>query len=86
MRNRARPPLARAIRTLTEAGILVSVSVAPIIPLITEPDTERILEAANAAGVVGAHFTVLRIPRESVEQDRDPIQAGHVACVDTPEV
>jgi DNA repair photolyase len=54
----------RAIRTLTEAGIPVSVSVAPIIPFITDPEIERILEAATDAGAVGAHYTVLRLPWE----------------------
>jgi DNA repair photolyase len=54
----------RAIRTLTEAGIPVSVSVAPIIPFITEPEIERILEAARDAGAVGAHYAVLRMPWE----------------------
>jgi DNA repair photolyase len=55
----------RTIRTLTEAGIPVSVSVAPIIPFVTEPEIERILEAARDAGAVGAHYTVLRLtPRE----------------------
>jgi len=54
----------RAIRTLTEAGIPVSVSVAPIIPFVTEPEIERILEAAKDAGAVSAHYTVLRLPHE----------------------
>lgn len=54
----------RTIRTLTEAGIPVSVSVAPIIPFVTEPEIERILEAARDAGAVGAHYTVLRLPNE----------------------
>lgn len=54
----------RAIRTLTEAGIPVSVSVAPIIPFVTEPEIERILEAAKDAGAVSAHYTVLRMPWE----------------------
>jgi len=54
----------RTIRTLTDAGIPVSVSVAPIIPFVTEPEIERILEAARDAGAVGAHYTVLRLPHE----------------------
>jgi DNA repair photolyase len=54
----------RTIRTLTEAGIPVSVSVAPIIPFVTEPEIERILEAARDAGAVGAHYVVLRLPFE----------------------
>ncbi|QOY96728.1 PA0069 family radical SAM protein [Massilia sp. UMI-21] len=54
----------RTIRTLTDAGIPVSVSVAPIIPFVTEPEIERILEAAHDAGAIGAHYTVLRLPWE----------------------
>jgi len=54
----------RTIRTLTQAGIPVSVSVAPIIPFVTEPEIERILEAARDAGAVSAHYTVLRLPFE----------------------
>jgi DNA repair photolyase len=54
----------RTIRTLTDAGIPVSVSVAPIIPFVTEPEIERILEAARDAGAVGAHYVVLRLPSE----------------------
>ncbi|MGH8853684.1 MAG: PA0069 family radical SAM protein [Telluria sp.] len=54
----------RTIRTLTEAGIPVSVSVAPIIPFVTEPDIEKILEAARDAGAIGAHYVVLRLPWE----------------------
>jgi DNA repair photolyase len=54
----------RTIRTLTDAGIPVSVSVAPIIPFVTEPEIEKILEAAREAGAVGAHYVVLRLPWE----------------------
>lgn len=54
----------RAIRTLSEAGIPVSVSVAPIIPFVTEPEIEKILEAAHDAGAVSAHYVVLRLPWE----------------------
>lgn len=54
----------RAIKTLSEAGIPVSVSVAPIIPFVTEPEIEKILEAAHDAGAVSAHYVVLRLPWE----------------------
>ncbi|TWG79310.1 DNA repair photolyase [Cupriavidus gilardii J11] len=54
----------RTIRTLTEAGIPVGVSVAPVIPFITEPDLERVLEAAREAGAVYANYIVLRLPWE----------------------
>ncbi len=54
----------RTIRTLSEAGIPVAVSVAPVIPFITEPDLERVLEAAREAGAVYANYIVLRLPWE----------------------
>jgi DNA repair photolyase len=54
----------RTIRRLTDAGIPVSVSVAPIIPFVTEPELEKVLEAAYDAGAVGAHYVVLRLPWE----------------------
>ncbi|MFP5391626.1 MAG: PA0069 family radical SAM protein [Gammaproteobacteria bacterium] len=54
----------RTIRTLADAGIPVRVSVAPVIPFITEPELERVLEAARDAGAVSAHYVVLRLPWE----------------------
>jgi DNA repair photolyase len=54
----------RTIRRLTDAGIPVRVSVAPVIPFVTEPELERVLEAARAAGAVSAHYVVLRLPWE----------------------
>ena len=55
----------RTICTLTDAGIPVSVSVAPIILFVTEPEIEHILEAAPDASAVGARYTVLRLPYEA---------------------
>jgi DNA repair photolyase len=54
----------RTIRTLVDAGIPVGVSVAPLIPFITEPDLERVLEACAAAGATSASYIVLRLPWE----------------------
>jgi len=54
----------RTIRTLTEAGIPTGVSIAPVIPFVTEPDLERVLEAAAEAGAVDASYIVLRLPWE----------------------
>ncbi|HJV84111.1 MAG TPA: PA0069 family radical SAM protein [Noviherbaspirillum sp.] len=54
----------RTIRTLADAGIPVAVSIAPVIPFVTEPDLERVLEAAAEAGVIGASYIVLRLPWE----------------------
>src|SRR6185312_8457874 len=63
---RATAPARRlqTIRTLTDAGIPVGVSVAPVIPFVTEPDLERILTAAAEAGAVNAGYVMLRLPRE----------------------
>ncbi len=54
----------RTIERLTQAGIPVGVSVAPVIPFITEPELERVLAAAREAGAVSAHYVVLRLPWE----------------------
>ncbi len=54
----------RTIRTLSDAGIPVGVSVSPIIPFINEPELERILEAAAEAGASSAFCVVLRLPWE----------------------
>lgn len=54
----------RTIRALTEAGIPVGVSIAPVIPFVTEPDLERILEACAEAGATSASYIVLRLPWE----------------------
>ncbi|WP_050476958.1 PA0069 family radical SAM protein [Herbaspirillum rhizosphaerae] len=54
----------RVIRTLTDAGIPVSVSIAPIIPFINEPELESIVAAAAEAGARRAGYTVLRLPWE----------------------
>ncbi|MDR5765779.1 MULTISPECIES: PA0069 family radical SAM protein [unclassified Caballeronia] len=54
----------RTIRTLAEAGIPVGVSIAPVIPFVTEPDLERVLEACAEAGATTASYIVLRLPWE----------------------
>ncbi len=63
---RAASPTRRlqTIRRLHEAGIPVSVSVAPVIPHITEPELEAVLTAAIEAGASMAGYTVLRLPWE----------------------
>ncbi|MBC7685486.1 MAG: radical SAM protein, partial [Bdellovibrionales bacterium] len=54
----------RTIRALADAGIPVRVSVSPVIPFVTEPELERVLEAARGAGAVSADYVVLRLPWE----------------------
>ncbi|WP_049631293.1 PA0069 family radical SAM protein [Cellvibrio sp. pealriver] len=63
---RAASPTRRlqTIERLANAGIPTMVSVAPIIPFITEQEIERVLKAAADAGATAAGYTVLRLPWE----------------------
>ena len=54
----------KTIEALAKAGVPVGVSVSPIIPFINEPELERTLEAAAAAGASSAFGIVLRLPWE----------------------
>ena len=56
-----------AIRELSQAGIPVSLLLAPIIPAINDGEIEAILEAAADAGASRAHFVFLRLPHEVKE-------------------
>lgn len=66
MEPRAASPAKRleTIRKLSEAGIPVTVLVAPIVPAINEHEIERILDAAKAAGAEAAGYVLLRLPLE----------------------
>lgn len=66
-----------AISRLTEAGCPVSVSVAPVIPGLNDHEIEMILEQAKAAGAVGAHYTVLRLPLEIKDLFREWLDSDH---------
>ena len=52
------------ITALARAGVPVGVSVSPVIPFINEPEIERIVEAAAAAGATTGFSIVLRPPWE----------------------
>ncbi|MDR5772238.1 MULTISPECIES: PA0069 family radical SAM protein [unclassified Caballeronia] len=65
----------RTIRTLAEAGIPVGVSIAPVIPFVTEPDLERVLEACAEAGAKTASYIVLRLPWEVAPLFKDWLAA-----------
>jgi DNA repair photolyase len=69
MEPRASSPEKRleAIAGLSAAGIPTGVMVAPIVPALTDPELERILEAARAAGATSAGWVVLRLPLEVSE-------------------
>jgi len=53
-----------AVRELTAAGVPVGVSLAPVIPFITDEQIEHVLEAAAGAGARVAFYTMLRLPWE----------------------
>lgn len=63
---RASAPAKRldALAKLAEAGVPAHVSVAPIIPAITDEFIEGILEEAAARGVQSASWIMLRLPHE----------------------
>jgi DNA repair photolyase len=52
----------RAIERLAEAGVPVGVSIAPIIPGLTDAETPALLAAAASAGAGHASYIVLRLP------------------------
>ncbi len=74
----------KLIRALHEAGVPVGVLVAPVIPMITDMELERILEAAREAGACSARYVLLRLPHELSEVWREwlalhyPERAAHV--------
>ncbi|SDE61120.1 DNA repair photolyase [Paracoccus isoporae] len=86
MEPRAPAPATRLkmIREMAAAGIQVRVMVAPVIPVLTEPEIERILAAAREAGATNASMIPLRLPREVAPLFRDwldrhrPDAAAHV--------
>ncbi len=67
----------RTIRALSEAGVPVGVSVAPVIPFVTEPDFERVLEACAEAGAQSASYIVLRLPWEVAPLFKDWLAAHY---------
>jgi len=73
MEPRAASPAKRleAIRALSQAGIPVSVLVAPIIPGITDHEIEDILQACYDAGAREAGYVLLRLPYELKDLMRD---------------
>ncbi|MGQ4660793.1 PA0069 family radical SAM protein [Lysobacter sp. F6437] len=86
MEPRASAPHAklRAMRALADAGVPVGVMVAPVVPMITDSELERILEAAHAHGARAAGYVLLRLPHELKQVWREwlelhyPERAAHV--------
>lgn len=73
MEPRAPTPHKRleAVRILADAGVPVSVMVAPIVPALNDSEIESILAAARNAGALDAGYVLLRLPHEIKELFRE---------------
>ncbi len=73
MEPRASTPAKRmaAVKHLSEAGIPVFVSIAPVVPAINDHEVEAILQAAYDAGAHGAIMMMVRLPHEVAPIFRD---------------
>lgn len=83
---RASSPTRRieSIRRLNSFGVPVGVLVAPVIPFLTDHQTENILRTAYEAGARHAGYVLLRLPHEIKDLFKDwlethyPLKAAHV--------
>ncbi|MEO0401276.1 MAG: PA0069 family radical SAM protein [Pseudomonadota bacterium] len=66
MEPRAPAPKRRLtmIRRLSEAGVPVRIMASPMVPALSDPELEAILEAGKGAGARSASWIMLRLPRE----------------------
>ena len=53
-----------AVKALSDAGVPTYVSIAPVIPAITDHEIEHIIARADEAGARGAFFLPVRLPHE----------------------
>jgi len=65
----------RALQRLAEAGVPCGVLVAPVIPVLTDPELERLLAAAREHGARAAGYVLLRLPLELKELVEDWLDA-----------
>ena len=79
MEPRAATPERRlqAVRALAEAGAVVGVLFAPVIPGLNDHELEAVLERARAAGASSASYVVLRLPLEIKDLFREWLAAEH---------
>ena len=61
----------RALERLAEAGVPCGVLVAPVIPVLTDPELERLLGAAREHGARAAGYVLLRLSLELKELVED---------------
>lgn len=76
MEPRAAAPQRRllTIERLAAAGVPVGVLVAPVIPVLSDPELESILAAAHSAGARWAGYVLLRLPLEIKDLFADWLQ------------
>ena len=79
MEPRAATPMRRleTLRRLSAAGVPTTVMVAPVIPALNDMEIERILDAAQAAGVKEAGYVLLRLPLEIRDLFREWLDANY---------
>jgi len=76
-----------AVRRLADAGIPVHVSIAPVIPAITDHEIEHIIERAAESGARGVFFLPVRLPHEVAPlfrawlDEHFPDRAGKVMAI-----
>jgi DNA repair photolyase len=74
----------QTIRRLADAGIPVSINIAPVIPFLTDHELETLLERGRDAGASSAGYLLLRLPWELKDLFRHwleqhfPLKAAHV--------
>ncbi len=64
------PAPARRLQTISRlhaAGVPVRIMASPVIPALTDPELERILQAGARAGACAASWIMLRLPQEVAE-------------------
>ncbi|MGH9749020.1 MAG: PA0069 family radical SAM protein, partial [Candidatus Polarisedimenticolia bacterium] len=77
----------RTIQALARAGVPAGVLASPMIPGLNDPELERILEEAAAAGARSAGYILLRLPHEVKEiftgwlEARYPLRAAKVLAL-----
>ncbi len=65
----------QTVETLAKAGVPVGVMIAPLIPVLTDPELERILQSARDAGALQAGYVLLRLPHEVKDLFREWLAA-----------
>jgi DNA repair photolyase len=76
-----------AVKALREAGVPTWVSIAPVVPAITDHELEHIVEAAAEAGALGCFFLPVRLPFEVAPlfrawlDEHFPDRAGKVMAI-----